>query len=604
MPKASGRYGKHYESEGARLLRQYQAAAAFLDRFTLAAFEGVWRGVRFAVADALADAADDACREGIAAGDEAFFTAYSRLLAAYGTLSSLQAGNDDAPEGIFALAEARLAAGGVLPGHNPIAAEKKAIVMREIKRAAGLLDGLGTQIRAAELPGILTALRDAAEGADDPTDALAERLCTLFTDEADALYGIYTDAACAIWSHLHDLSARPEARRYAALLQAEYTALAAVQPNTAALLDAGDEQRRRAGEAAEAAFTALAADWAALSPLLAAGNMPEAVLLAPEELLGKCLAQAQAFPLPSFREAKEAYAFRAPYVQQTLHAALSARLDDAADSRDGYDTLEECRRLLRTQNELTDEVTDVFRRIHAVYEADKEQLVLAECADITQGVAETLAIKLDSLAESRAAFAADMDALLAQFLTDAAAPALSDAEREAMLADGTRELLDFLRASEKNTRAAAVQGLLDAFARHEPLVKKREALLRLWVRNAEVFRKKRAEFLKAHLLFECSTFEEILHYSVSRLRSASDAAVLAFAAAVDDGAAALPGIFTRHGITLIAPAPHDMFNGREHEVLMAEEHEDFKKGEIIKLMNCGYKQNDTVLLRANVIAAK
>jgi len=47
-----------------------------------------------------------------------------------------------------------------------------------------------------------------------------------------------------------------------------------------------------------------------------------------------------------------------------------------------------------------------------------------------------------------------------------------------------------------------------------------------------------------------------------------------------------------------------MFNGKEHEVLIAETSEGFAKGEIIKVINPGYKRGDFILTRANVIAAK
>ena len=47
-----------------------------------------------------------------------------------------------------------------------------------------------------------------------------------------------------------------------------------------------------------------------------------------------------------------------------------------------------------------------------------------------------------------------------------------------------------------------------------------------------------------------------------------------------------------------------MFNGREHEVLMAEVKEGFKKGEIIKTLNKGYRFNDQIILKANVVACK
>jgi len=60
----------------------------------------------------------------------------------------------------------------------------------------------------------------------------------------------------------------------------------------------------------------------------------------------------------------------------------------------------------------------------------------------------------------------------------------------------------------------------------------------------------------------------------------------------------------KNNITPIRPNPQEIFNGKEHEVLVAEKQEGFNKGEIIKLVGSGYRYKDVVLMRANVIAAR
>ena len=111
-------------------------------------------------------------------------------------------------------------------------------------------------------------------------------------------------------------------------------------------------------------------------------------------------------------------------------------------------------------------------------------------------------------------------------------------------------------------------------------------------------------FKKETLLYEISTYEEILYYSVTRLRESSLPEVAAAVTILDDTFLALEALLAENGITPIRPAAHEAFNGREHEVLTAEEQEGFAKGEIIKTMTSGYKLGDQVILRANVIAAR
>jgi len=112
------------------------------------------------------------------------------------------------------------------------------------------------------------------------------------------------------------------------------------------------------------------------------------------------------------------------------------------------------------------------------------------------------------------------------------------------------------------------------------------------------------ELQKDSILFELSTFEEIMNYSVSRMRNSQNLYIEEFVQNIDFVFGELKQVLSVVGVEVIAPEPHDFFNGREHEVIMAEKNNDFKKGEIIKLINSGYKEGDYVILRANVIAAK
>jgi hypothetical protein len=123
-------------------------------------------------------------------------------------------------------------------------------------------------------------------------------------------------------------------------------------------------------------------------------------------------------------------------------------------------------------------------------------------------------------------------------------------------------------------------------------------------KTLEELKMKLLKFKKEQTLYEISTFEEIQLYSVSRLRESEDEHITGFVGYLDRAGSKITAKLGEYGITPIRPRIGEAFNGREHEVLMAEQNDDFKKGEIIKLLNNGYKQGDLVLLRSNVVAAR
>jgi molecular chaperone GrpE (heat shock protein) len=257
---------------------------------------------------------------------------------------------------------------------------------------------------------------------------------------------------------------------------------------------------------------------------------------------------------------------------------------------------------IQSEKDMSEEIVAVFTRQLSFYRERCAQMEKLPENDIMKGINETLMIKAESLAENTAAFAERARLLAERAASLSAAPSAEEAqalEREA--------LVQFLRLftpvpESKEALSATFEmmhrncaSVLEGFA---------ERLAAEMARHRAALDKAVASFRKDVLLFEVSTYEEIVQYSVSRLRSSASELVSDFAGGMDDGILAIERALSRRGIKSIKPSPHDMFNGREHEVLMAEKSEGFGKGEIIKLMTSGYKQDASVLVRANVIAAR
>ena len=117
--------------------------------------------------------------------------------------------------------------------------------------------------------------------------------------------------------------------------------------------------------------------------------------------------------------------------------------------------------------------------------------------------------------------------------------------------------------------------------------------------NKQIFR-----FKKETLLYEISTYEEILTHSAARLQDATLPKIAQAEKDLHEIYKNLQSLLKKHNILPIHPAPHTKFDARHHEILVAESNPDFEKGQIIKVINTGYTQDDQVIIRANVIAAK
>jgi molecular chaperone GrpE (heat shock protein) len=244
---------------------------------------------------------------------------------------------------------------------------------------------------------------------------------------------------------------------------------------------------------------------------------------------------------------------------------------------------------------LAEEATALF---DTAYTMLKDQEIEAEESDmqIVTGITETLGIKIESLRESIQSFNGEGASLLQAFAkekndtTDEIKEAANLAIREAWLVAPPAE------ADIRCFFTRFLEG--EVFAPHRADYEKHVNQYTAKMEKAVL------RFKKEVLLYEVCTYEEILTHSVSRLNESENEEVRAIAARLHGTYASLEVLLRKNNITPIRPAPHEPFNGKEHEVLVAEKQEGFNKGEIIKLVGNGYRYNDQVLMRANVIAAR
>ncbi|MDR3238498.1 MAG: nucleotide exchange factor GrpE [Clostridiales bacterium] len=244
-------------------------------------------------------------------------------------------------------------------------------------------------------------------------------------------------------------------------------------------------------------------------------------------------------------------------------------------------------------------LTSFYRERDFLYEAFSEN-------EILRGINETLFIKIESLEENKSMFAQKADEILRSFPEESPPP---DPEQAAPILFRIWKKIFWqipaetsLGDDEKRAglfadfyRSAAADHALREYKR-----KKDEA----FERQIEKIQRLSLNFKKNAVLYEISTYEEILQYSVSRLRESDREAVLDYVQLIDESVEKIARVLEKNNISIISPEPREPFNGREHEALMAEKNEAFEKGQIIKRVTSGYRQGDKVLLRANVIAAR
>lgn len=241
---------------------------------------------------------------------------------------------------------------------------------------------------------------------------------------------------------------------------------------------------------------------------------------------------------------------------------------------------------------LTDDLIDSFNFTVFNYERYIPETVDIDYDEIVKGVADTLKIKIESLKESKDDFVKEMDKFINSYKSDSINynddefNSFSGKMLDKFIISGHGK--DFFSSDLLNHTKKFFSDKID-----------KKLNLRIESLNKKILR-----YEKESLLYEITTFEEILCYSISRLRKSENELIVRFVRDIDRLNEKLTLILNKYNIEKIIPNPHEMFNGKEQEVLLTEKNNSFKKGEIIKVMNCGFKKGDVVILRANVIAAR
>ncbi len=244
------------------------------------------------------------------------------------------------------------------------------------------------------------------------------------------------------------------------------------------------------------------------------------------------------------------------------------------------DNYEEVKMIEKIENEVeeilffSEKVISKFQTIYDFWNTNKKNYQQTNFKEIIDGIAETVYIKIQNIRDGAGEFWEQVKKVILEV-------------RKIRKSD---ELFILCRNLSDDNIEKISSDFIDIFNEYENKIDKVQKMVFL--------------LKKDNILFEVSTFEEIMNYSVSRMRNSENMYVEEFVQNMDFVYDELHQVLSIVGVDVIAPKPHDLFNGKEHEVIMAEKNENFKKGEVIKLMNSGYKDDNRVILRANIIAAK
>jgi molecular chaperone GrpE (heat shock protein) len=485
------------------------------------------------------------------------------------------------------------------PEGNPVTDEKRGIIERALLYTTRQIENQANQFPDKIAPERWAVLRGAflIEGKADWREVL--RGC--FDEKTHReLYVHYQDGLRFCLLGLDDLHGRKVARFYTDLIEREWEVLETIiriqaQALETAITESGGEASPLPDDVPARVLDILREAYQQIGPLVeGVQRLPKAAPRGGQaspcrffEAFAETLVITFDDSIPSFSSPETQPFFDA----LTLETAAVFGQQRITFLKAAY----QLQRMIGVEILLAEEAAALFG---SAYTAIKDEEF--EAADmerqIINGIAETLEIKIESLKESIKDFNGEGASLLQAFakekndVTDEIKEAAYLAIRDAWLADPPTEteLPCFFARCREGESFAPYRADYEKHVTHYTGKMEKAAM----------------RFKKEILLYEVCTFEEILTHSVSRLKESHNEAVLAVASRLYETYAALEILLKKNNITPIRPAPHEIFNGKEHEVLMAEKQEGFAKGEIVKLVGSGYKHNDRVLLRANVIAAK
>ena len=614
-----------------KLSGKWARAAAVLDKFAVQTADDVFRKLKYIVAEKI----NTICGsdESLSAYDVQIYEAYKRIIRAYGEVVGIYLDKDRAItspyakgiwDGIYAVLMSRLLANqeNVVTGDpvNPVWAEKKEIVARAILSASERLEAAMTKIAAPHRQSWCMVARRLFDNMDfdTATDVTFEIADDIRQKCGQVFYDVYVATVKMAIVNLNDLSSRRDVSYYFELLKEEQEILRQILVVQVAALEefiyegqSEGSEGDGAGEAAilQEALTVLretyqreSAEINQIDKLFSESaarnkeNLGQVVITVEgAEEFAASLEEAAAFGegWPAvFEQLKQNFDEKRAAFEDAVKELVTKRTS-AMQSRLTMQKVYFCKKAVSELVYAAREVCSCFGGILEHFEENKEGLGACEERDIVAGVTETVLIKIESLNESIDGFEKEADKLVGGFFQ-------ADMETDDTMLAGLIGRL----ASELNLPDFEGGRLLNIIAGDEIFVKYREGIEKALAKKEEGLEKKSLAFKRDNFLFELTTFEEIMYYSVSRLRESTGEEVLAFVREIDKAHKAIGRVLTKYGIEKIAPAAHDIFNPKENEVLMAEESEAFKKGEIIKTINSGYRQNGVVIVRANVIAAK
>ena len=269
------------------------------------------------------------------------------------------------------------------------------------------------------------------------------------------------------------------------------------------------------------------------------------------------------------------------------------------------DVLERITLKLQNTMELSQKIIYSFTDFYEKTKNGAGEITETEYAPIIEGIGETINIKIESLKESLEFFSDIKDEVLERASEELKDPIIEKEFEKIAEELYNNFMMEFIREipMEESNFTEKNIAFLDG-KEEEGLIYLSQRLLRRQEKIEQEANKKIIKFLREHLLFEMSTYEEIINYSVSKLRESKEEAIISYVKEIDALTQSVEDTLKAYRIEFIHPNPHEKFNGKEHEVLMAEVKEGFEKGEIIKTMNKGYMLDGHIILKANVIAGK
>ncbi len=316
----------------------------------------------------------------------------------------------------------------------------------------------------------------------------------------------------------------------------------------------------------------------------------------------------QIFPEQAFEDFKKEFAKKLNLFIKILKNMLKNKLEKELKKYNYNRNIYDIQKQVNENIIMTDEMINVFSKIHENFITNSNNLLQSESYDIIKGIDETIAIKIESLEENKNYFFEECQALIENYKSNKFE--CSEKDMLLIIDEAFNKIqseifsTSFINNIGRDVEKNEIKYVMEKNFDEEFYNKYKQKFIKAMENQQSSIKKKIINFKKENLLYEISTFEEIINYSVSRLRDSADEKVTDYAVLIDNSFNIINHILSKNGIFVLSPKPHELFNSKEHEVLMAEKNEDFNKGEIIKLMNSGYKQDDVVIMRANVIAAK